>query len=235
MKELNELTAQKMQQLCTDGTLEGMIEDSLKKMLKDQVDSAIRSYSDFGKAIGEKIEASIGASLTQVSLPEYNNFIAHTVVSAFESNLKEQAQKQIVEVIEDKLTPVPKEMAFEALTDKIKSYWGDECLNHGHDTIGIEWDGDDENERIELKIIHPEYDWYNIKATFYRHKGMSSTKGWYIGYLYNGQNGRISDTITASTQCHDLLAWLFKMYAARTEIMDLDNCIGETVYIGHNY
>lgn len=234
MKELNELTAQKMQQFCTDGTLEGMIEDSLKKMLKDQVDSAIRSYSDFGKAIGEKIEASVGASLSQVSLPEYNNFIAHTVVSAFESNLKAQAQKQIVEVIEDKLTPVPKEMVFEVFSEQIKSYWGEDSLNNGHDTIDIEWDADDAGERIELKLIHPEYDWYNTKVTFYRHKGMSATKGWYIGYLYNDQKGRISDSITASTQCHDLLAWLYKMYAARTEIMDLDHCIGDSVYIGHD-
>lgn len=229
MKELNELTAQKMNELCTNGTLEGMIEDSLKKMLKEQVESATRSYSDFGRAIGDKVNESINASLSSVKLPEYNNFIKELIVSTYNDSLKKQAQTQIIEVIGDQLEPVPSEINFETLSEKVKVYWRDD--SEGEEYVDLEWHkhGD---ESIEITFKHPQYDWYSFKVIFYRfHR--DSEKGWFIGYIKSDKSKTGSAELATSS--HDLLGYFYKLYAARTYIIDLHENNDEGIFIGHDY
>ena len=229
MKELNELTAQKMNELCTNGTLESMIEDSLKKMLKEQVESATRSYSDFGKAIGEKVNKSINASLSHVKLPEYNNFIKELIVSAYNDSLKKQAQTQIIDVIGDQLRCVPAEINFETLSDKVKSYWRDE--SDSKEYVDLEWN-EHGDESIEITFKHPQYDWYNFKVIFYRFHS-DAEKGWFIGYIQSGKSKTGSAELATSS--HDLLGYFYKLYAARTYIIDLHENKDEDIFIGHNY
>lgn len=229
MKELNELTAQKMTELCTNGTLESMIEDSLTKMLKDQVESSIRSYSDFGKAIGEKINASINASLSHVSLPEYNHFIKDLVLSTYNDSLKKQAQAQIIDVISDKLETVPAEINFETLSEKVKDYWANE--SEGKEYIDLEWH-EHGDESIEVTFKHPQYDWYSFKVIFYRFT-RDAEKGWFIGYIKSDKSHTGSAEL--ATGSHDLLGYFYKLYAARTYIIDLHENQDEGIYIGHDY
>lgn len=69
--------------LIGSGAIEQMIAEKFNSTVKECVSEAMRSYGDFGKSIKAKIEESINASLSEITIPEYNKFISEVVMENY--------------------------------------------------------------------------------------------------------------------------------------------------------
>ena len=99
MKELNDIVVEKTAEMINDGTVEKMISDNLEKTIGACVADALKSHSDFGRAISEKIEESIQCAGRDIEIPEYNLFIAQVVKDKFTQVLKEQAAQHVADLV----------------------------------------------------------------------------------------------------------------------------------------
>ena len=213
MKELHQVVSEKLTEMITSGAVEEIIAKNLTKTIEESVKEALRSYGNFGKVVSKKIEEAIMMSAPDINLPLYNTLIAEHINATFSRVMNETALSQFDAMIADILKPVPKESKFSTVMDLIRDCWGGESE---HGSVEIESNESDSGEALYVTIKHPEYDWYNIKVTFYCfHK-----KTWHIGYL------RIGDkTLSIDPKKHaagglgssSLGDELFKYYLAKTE------------------
>jgi hypothetical protein len=234
MQEFTNLVTTKTQALIDNGTIDNMIESGLKSMIADIIKDTFRSYSDFGKVIKEKIEASINVSLQQITFPEYNLFIKDVALNCFNKILKENVAQQLSELITDSLPPVEKTEKISTLLNRIKESWIDDARRSGKDSIAIEAKQNDDGDALYITFHHPEFEFEDIKISLYNWK----KTGWHIGYIF--EDGAIGGkTLTgkyyrrAATTGHEITGFLYQYYAMQT-IFELDVEV-EDIYIGDDY
>lgn len=225
MLEIKELVAQKTEAMITDGTLEKMIEEKLKESVASAVNDSFRSYSDFGKALSEKISNSIGTAARDIELPEYNSFIASVVKDRFTEALHDQALNSVTKLIEDDLKPIQGVQTVQNILDEVEKQWGDTAKEHGKDEIEIEI-SESESEALYVTFKHPEYDWYDIKVTFYK---FGNDENYHIGYISQNDK-RMTHSVDGITHAGELARYFFRLYAVRADI-DCTTSEFESIYI----
>ena len=226
MKELHEVVNSHITSMIENGALNDIITERLNQAIKESVNDAMRSYGDFGKALKEKMNASLNHAIENVTFPEYNKFVSEVAIEAYNDVLNEQTKPQITEAIQQFLVPIPKDITAQDLLDKIAEYWREPCNEEGHEYIEIEWS---DSHGMHLKIKHPEYDWKTIKISCYDHR----TPGVFtIGYLFEDKSGCLSGTLNGATHSDGLRGYLYKLYCTGTTISGFDAVYGESVYIG---
>ncbi len=226
MKELHEIVNSHMTSIIENGTIDDMIAERLNKTIKETLADSMRSYSDFGKVLKEKMNESLNQAIDNVTLPEYNKFVSDVAIQAYEEVLNEQAKPQIIEAIQQHLEAVPKTITAQQLLDKVAEFWREDCEKGDHEEIEIEWS---DSHGMHLKIIHPEFQWETIKMSCYDHKDAGD---FFIGYLHEESAGRLSGTLNGATRDGGLRGYLYKLYCAGTTITNFDDVYGESVYVG---
>lgn len=92
-KEVNK----SLKNIVKSGKIEELINKELEGTIKSIVHDCLRDYSDFGKAIKEKLKSALNC--TDISFPEYHQKMADYVIEAVDSfmagDAKEQMQGQI--------------------------------------------------------------------------------------------------------------------------------------------
>ncbi len=214
MKELNDIVTAKMESMITSGKLEEMLEKQLESTMQDLVKDSLRSYGDFGKEIGDKIKESMATAARNVSIPEYNMFLGQVVERAYKQHLDAEAASHMNDIIGDIFKPVPAESTFSALTEMIKSEWQSDCHEHGHEEIEVM--AEEDSQRMEVTIKHPEYDWKTIRFTMYNF-GHDGKDTWHIGYIREGDNSLSSPLAKAGVCTENLTDRIYQFYAKSTE------------------
>ena len=228
MKELQQIVNEQINAMIMSGSIEQMIAQKLNATINECVSDAMRSYGEFGKSIKLKIEESINASLSQVTIPEYNKFISDIVMESYTQAMNETSKAHMKELLDQHLAPVEKEMTAQKLLEKIEGYWQDEAREHGYEEIGIEWER--RGGAIYMKVIHPEYNWKSITLTFYSHNEDNSDI-YRIGYI-NEDKKQISGCRTGATYALGLAGFFYKLYCAQTKITGFDDVYGDDIYVG---
>ncbi|WP_332404513.1 hypothetical protein [Vibrio metschnikovii] len=228
MKELQQIVNEQINTMITNGAIEELIANKLSSTVSECIDDAMKSYGNFGKAIKSKIEESINASLSQITIPEYNKFICDAFMESYVQAMNDTAKSQMKEILDKVLAPVPKEITAQDLIDEIKSYWGDSARENHHEEIEIQWEQSD--NAIYLKVINPEHDWESIKVTFYNHREADSST-YHIGYI-NEDDKTISGCITGATHALGLAGFFYKLYCNNTKITGFSRVYGEDIYVG---
>ncbi|NAW63969.1 hypothetical protein [Photobacterium halotolerans] len=225
MKELQTIVQSQIESMIQSGAIEEMIQTRLNTAIKDSIDTAMRSYGDFGKSLEAKISESLNGAINNVSLPEYNKFIADTVHECYGSLLSEEMKPKLQELLEHKLSAVPDEISFDAICEQVKLAWGDECRGNGHEEIEIQHSS--RNTAYEFKFVHPEYESESITITCYNHSG----DGFTIGYI-NEDRREISSSITGATHAMGIAGFFYRLYCNKTKITGLDEGIESSIYFG---
>lgn len=230
MKELSEIVTQKTAEMINNGTVEQLIEDNLKKTIASSVEGALRSYSDFGQHLTEKIQDSIQCATSHIELPVYNKFISEVVIDQFTKILQKNAATHLSELIESEIPCVTKSAKISDLINGVKEAWEGAAREHGRDSIEINVDERDAGEALYVTFNHPEYEFKNIRASFYNFNN-DKKDTWHIGYINESSKGCVTNRLTdAATFCdREVLNLLFRYWAMRTEFeMDVDI---ETIYL----
>lgn len=213
MQALQEVVSAKLQEMITDGSIENLIEQQLKKTVADSIQTALKSYSNFGKAVTEAVQKSIQSD--SIDLPMYNEFVAEKIREIFSQTLQEQGVERLEELMKDVVKPVEKESTTQKLLDKLEELWKEEALREQVEVIEIECDR--RETAMYVTFHHPCYDWKTVKVTFYNfnHDGKNT---WHIGYINEG-NQRVTGPVmnAAGQHLEDFTTLLYKYYLMRTE------------------
>ncbi|EJG1084637.1 hypothetical protein C4G53_RS12785 [Vibrio parahaemolyticus] len=223
MKELNYVVSAHLNQMCTDGSLEKMIQEQAEKLVSELLKESMRSYGSFGKAIQKKLDESLQNSLNDVTLPEFNRFIGEALIQSYEHALNVHAVDKVKELVNGSLHPVKAELTAQEFLDGIKDaarHW-----DLSTEELILEWDTHGDSSTITLIIER------NTRITLYDHK---SSNEHHIGYLSN-DNYVFSGPLFDSTHCFGIDAYLYKLYCSRTQIKDLMSVYGENIWIGEEY
>lgn len=218
MKELNDLIVARMNNMTESGAIEKMIDAQLQESVKGILKDSLRSYSDFGKAVTEKLEASLAGAVSKVSLPEYNHFISTAVVDCVSAHMSEQVVAGIQEQIGEILQPVPKEIAGEEFLSKLGRFFD-------HDSEGVdfedgpyilpEWGMNSDATAVYMKVEG------RFKVTFYDHYKKGN---WHIGYIEDESERHITADLGGATHAMGVIGYLYKLYCTGTIFTGIDRC-----------
>jgi len=232
MKELAEIVNAKTFAMIEDGSIERMIAEQLTNTIAGGVKEALRGYSTFGKVINEKIETAIQCSARNIELPDYNLFVAEVIQNEYSKVLQVEAVSHLKDLVSKKMKPVEKEAKISQLLAHIKESWKEAAIEYRCEYIEIETDTNDDGTAIYCTIKHPEYDWQNIKVTFYNWSH-NKEDTWHIGYIREDDrhiNGKFSNRAESATS--SVGTKLLQYYAMGTEF-EMDQELGDIYVAGH--
>lgn len=229
MKELNEVVTDKIALMINDGTVEKIIAEKLERTITECIDSSLKTWSTFGKVLTKKIEESMQCASNDIKIPAYNQFIKNIVSEKFSQVLHEQAADHLSELINEIIEPIKKEARISELLNSVNEAWADYAIEQGNDEIKIDVDENSDRTALYVTFHHPEYDFYNVKVSFYNFK-CNKEDLWHIGYI-NEDGKRITGEPCnrAKISGNNITDILFKYYAMGTKF-ELDTKI-ESIYI----
>lgn len=221
MKELNGLIIARMNNMTESGAIQQLIdkqlEDSVKEILKD----SLRSYSDFGKAIKEKLSESLAGAVEKVTFPEYNKFISDAVVECVSSHMGAEVVAGIQENLKEILQPVPKQIGGTEFLERLGRFFEFEsnCVESDDGLyISPKWNMNDDETAIYMSVDG------EFKVTFYDFKKDGS---WYIGYIESGSGRHITADLGGATHAMGVIGFLYKLYCTGTTFAGIDACCND--------
>ena len=218
MKELNELIIARMNNMTETGAIEKLIDAQLQESVKEILRNSLRSYSDFGKAVTEKLESSLSGAVSKVSFPEYNHFISTAVVDCVSAHMSEQVVAGIQEQLKEILQPVPKQIGGTEFLNILGNFFDFEsdCVESDDGLyISPKWNMNDDETAIYMSVDG------EFKVTFYDFKKDGS---WYIGYIESGSGRHITADLGGATHAMGVIGYLYKLYCTGTIFKDIDKC-----------
>jgi hypothetical protein len=141
MTDISAAVAKAMENIVASGHIERTIEAALSRTISESIDQHTRSYSEFGKAISEKVKAAIGANLDKIELPEYHAIMLEMISRKLDECIKIDAAKGFKELMDKTFEPAPAEMKFSDLVEQFKEWVADndyEDRSGGEVTVRVE-------------------------------------------------------------------------------------------------
>ncbi|WP_445363894.1 hypothetical protein ACJJIQ_04995 [Microbulbifer sp. ANSA003] len=226
--ELQQLVTESLGKYIDSGKLEKSIDSKVEATIVGILDSVLREYSDFGQSLKKAIEDKISICTNQITLPEYNKYITDMIGELYIKALDEQAGAHLKPLLDKALQPVPAAITSEEFLELIKKEWQEEHLSEGHEEIRLEWERSEYFTRV--KILHGEYSFNNIEISLYKDR---DEEHHYISIIReDGKNFRRG--VQAHTLNYGLPGELFKLYARRTLITDIDEIYGDSIYLDYD-
>jgi hypothetical protein len=226
--DLAKIIEKQVEIFIASGKPEEILGKNIEKMFTDIVSNLFRSYGDIGEAISKQVKASACAS--EIKLPAYNQFVAQVAAEQYSKAMEQNAAAHLAELVGEIVAPVKKEEKISTLLQEVNEHWGDMVREQGDDYIKIDVSYNDDNTAIYAIFRHPEYDFDDIKVTFYKWK---RDKGWHIGYINeNGRNITRKPTAAAEFVASGPLGLFFKYWAMGT-VFVMDEDLDGGIYVGY--
>ena len=226
MKEIQDVVTNKMNEMIVDGTFETMLKDRLESTVKEVVDRSLRSYGDFGKALESLVNKTMTLSLEQVSLPEYNNFLADCVNEILNEILEKEGKQQVLRLLSEKMGAAPEAIHIHEVFKEITTRWRSDAEYEEESGITLEWSrGTCDFTYLTLK--HPGCDFEDIHLSLDRAAHSNS----YSIYSVRENTTAAIDKATKSSNLYTLTQYFYKLYCRKTMITGIDDAYGKNLYI----
>ena len=142
MQELQNAVANAFANILSAGVIEQEIEERLTKTITSILDEQLRSYSDFGKALGDHVKQAMQVDFDHLGLPGYNDLILKTIRHQVNQLADDSIAKHVEEQMRELLSPAPAEIKLSQLVA--------EFIKDKHDDYSCSCDGP---ERIALFVV----------------------------------------------------------------------------------
>jgi hypothetical protein len=134
MKELEDSVIAAFRGIVSSGKLNHIIEEKVGETVKGVIDSALRSYSDFGKALSKAVEESLSIDKDRLALPGYNEIVLQIVKNKLEHGIQQIGKERLEKDMENLLSGgIPKEVPVSKLVDEFKAWVREESYRNDHD------------------------------------------------------------------------------------------------------
>lgn len=210
-----------MTNLVASGKIEAMIEKKLEETIKSLIDDNLKSWSEFGKALGEAVKNSIKFDGSKLSLPEYNTLILNSVTEIIQREMTEPVRKACEEKLAKLFKPLNKTEY--TITEIVEMFHKDIVGDAENDSDG---DEDKMGQEFSLFIERSSGGWLYLSLDEEEGKSKYSCKFRIHVYLKEGKilsidaDGTKLDKAKNSTSLHGFADTLFKMYASGVKIVD---------------
>ena len=215
MKELTAMITDRLNHMVESGKIKKIIDNQLNATVSDILNDSMRSYSDFGKLVKEKLQESLNNAICGVSFPEYSKFISDQVVTATNEKLSAAAMESLQEQLKEIFEPIAKEMKPSELLHQIGRHFDHDSHAVEFEDgpyLPIDWDINDDETAITLSIKD------TITVRFYDFRNKNE---WYIGYIEDDMNRVITKGVEGATHAMGLAGYLYKAYCTGTIFPDL--------------
>lgn len=122
MIDLSDAILEAANRLIASGKIEAAIEKHLEATIERLLEEHLRSYSDFGKMLSERIKTAIGVNLEKVTIPEYNTIIADIVVRKIDAFMQKEGREALDTMLSEMLKAAPAEMKLSELVESFKQW-----------------------------------------------------------------------------------------------------------------
>jgi hypothetical protein len=123
--------------IVASGLIEKTIEEKLTETIKSAIDNQLRQYSDFGKAIEQKVKELVKVDLSSLGLEGYNDF----VMKIIRKNVAELTDKSISTQIENQLkellAPAPEQIELSKLVANFIAFSKENDLTENQSEITL--------------------------------------------------------------------------------------------------
>lgn len=140
MKELSNVIAAAFDNIVASGAIEKAIEEKLQETIVSAVNDQLKSYSDFGKAIKEKVAQVVNVNMEHMDLPSYGDLVMKILRRQLDAHMQGEFAQRLEADMAALLETAPAEITLESIIEKfIDAYKEDRA---GEDfTLRIENDG----------------------------------------------------------------------------------------------
>jgi hypothetical protein len=134
MQELEDAMIAAFRGMVSSGKFNQIIEDKVGETVKSVIDSALRSYSEFGKALSKAVEESLSIDKDKLALPGYNEIVLKIVKKKLEHGIEIIGKEQLEKDMENLLSGgIPKEIQVSKLVDEFNDWVREESYRNDHD------------------------------------------------------------------------------------------------------
>lgn len=139
MQNFLESVVNTFKQRVESGAVQKVIEDQVDKFVKDNISSILASYSDFSKALKEKMENELISNLDRLSLEQYNSLILGMVKKKLDDEYINIARERVEGSLKE-LFQKPNITKFSQLIEMFKKDWEDEAREEEYEcaTLHVE-------------------------------------------------------------------------------------------------
>lgn len=117
------IAQEKITKFVSDGTVDTLIENQIRKTLESTVNEAFREYSEFGQDLKKTISAKLKVNLEQIDIPMYSNTICKVIQDTLIATSLEPSIKRIQESVENCINQIEKKNW--KLSELIQKYLAD--------------------------------------------------------------------------------------------------------------
>jgi hypothetical protein len=99
------------------GAIEQAIEKQLAETISSLIKTELREYSDFGKAIKDRVQQAVGVNLDRMDLPSYNDLILQIIRRQVDGIMQSEAAQQLESNMAKLLEQAPVQITLEKLIE----------------------------------------------------------------------------------------------------------------------
>ncbi len=137
MKELNDMVNHAMQEITESGKIEEMVNAKLEATIKDIIDSELRSYSTFGKALTEHISKALNVNFDLLNLEAYNQMVLNIIQNMLDARLEQATTKRLEADLATLLADPPESMKVSELIEAFIETEQEEATEDGREQISF--------------------------------------------------------------------------------------------------
>lgn len=117
MDDLKSAVSTAFSNVVASGAIEQAIEKQLANTISSLIQDQLRDYSDFGKAIKERVQQAVCVNLDRMDLPSYNDLILQIIRRQVDGVMHAEAAKQIEANMAKLLERAPTSITLEKLVE----------------------------------------------------------------------------------------------------------------------
>lgn len=118
MEDLKTAVSNAFANVVASGAIEQAIEKQLASTIGDLIKHELREYSDFGKAIKERVQQAVCVNLGQMDLPSYNDLILQIIRRQVDGIMQSEAAQQLESNMTKLLEQAPAEITLQKLIEE---------------------------------------------------------------------------------------------------------------------
>lgn len=134
--DMRECLVTAVDRLIASGEIEKQIEKALASTVATAIEHELRSYSDFGKSLTEKVQAAFALN-GSLDLPSYNDALLKIIHAQVEHQTRDTIQRQVAERMKELLTPPPESISLTKLVEQyiehVKEHVEGGCVCYGEE------------------------------------------------------------------------------------------------------
>lgn len=225
MTDIQQIANDKIHSMIAENTISKMIEDNVQSAIEKAIAAQFQSYGSITKQIEKAIEDGLSLNIKDLPFEIYNQQILVAIKGKLGNFFAESATNKFMEEIDKTLAPAPQEMSINDFVETIVSMWKTDDYH----------DNDELDEFATVKLEEPHWssnktcyslEIWKQKESNYSHRLNDAD----INIFINNGKVRINHNHSYNpTYFNETEAFIFKAYAAGTtitglEYFDEDNC-----------